>query len=158
MNKNSFRSFFAVILLAGIVASCSTDAVTDAMQTGFSELSIGMKEPTPGEFIVSGKWKVILTNRTERVMNVVFREGTISDAETGEALVRFRPIVPDSYGATSTVQLFSKQTQEFDVVTPLDLSGFDPAKHPSVVVSMKYNTEGYRTESTSGPATVQTIK
>jgi hypothetical protein len=156
--KNYVIPILSLFLVVGIIAGCSSDASTEAMTAGFSEEEVVVTQVNDTKTTVAAKFNVILTNRTQRVMNIMFSEGTIVDAKTGEALVRFRPIVPDSYGSTSTIQLFTKQTQAVPVVTPLDLYGFNPKMHPQVMIKMFYNTDGYRLEATSGPIPVQSTK
>lgn len=156
--KNHVVTLLTMVLCAGFLASCTSDVVTDALHAGYSQPEVVVTEQKDGGYALAAKFTAVLTNRTERLMNVVFLEATIVDAQSGEALVRFRPIVPDSYGSTSTVQLYSGQTSEFPVVTPLDLYGFNPTMHPQVKMKVFYSTEGYRTEAVSGPIIVQTAK
>lgn len=153
--KNYVIPFLSLFVIAGIIVSCSSEVITDAMTAGFSAEEVVVTQVNDTKYTVAAKFNVILTNRTERVMNIMFSEGTIVDAKTGEALVRFRPIVPNSYGSISSIQLFTKQTQEVAVVTPLDLYGFNPKTHPQVIIKMFYNTAGYRLEAVSGPIPVQ---
>ncbi len=156
--KKHIVTLLTLTVCAGIIIGCSPDVSTDALQVGFSQMEVNVTEKKDNDFTSATKFTTIITNRTERVMNIVFSEATIVDAKTGEALVRFRPIVPESYGSTSTVQLFSKQTQEFPVVSPVDLYGFNPVQHPEVMIKVFFQTQGYRTEAVSGPVPVRRSK
>lgn len=153
--KNRYVSVFAILPLALILlAGCSSDAVTDSLAVQFGPTKIAI-EKAGAETNVSGTITVRLINRTEKQMNVGFLEGELISASNNEALLRFRPIIPDSYGSISTVRLLPKETREVPVVMPLGLTAFDVEKHPQVIVGMSFQTtDGYRTDVKSAPITV----
>lgn len=146
---------FAILPLAAILlVGCSSDATTDSLAIQYGPTKIAI-EKAGSETNVSGTITVRLINRTEKQMNVGFLEGELISAATNEALLRFRPIIPDSYGSISTVRLLPKETREIPVVMPLGLQAFDPQKHPQVIVGLSFQTtDGYRTDAKSAPITV----
>jgi hypothetical protein len=156
--KNRFVSVFAILPLALVLlAGCSSDAVTDSLAIQYGDITI-TAEKVGAQRQVSGTITVQLVNRTEKQMNVGFLEGELISGSTNEALVRFRPIIPDSYGSISTVRLLPKETREIPVVMPLGLQAFDTKKHASVIVGLAFQTtDGYRTDVKSMPVTV-TVK
>lgn len=141
-------------MAALILSACSSDAVTDSLAIQYGEISIAT-EKAGSETTVNGTITVRLINRTEKQMNVGFLEGEIISASTGETLLRFRPIIPDSYGSISTMRLLPKEARDVPVVTPLGLTAFDRTQHPQVVVGLSLQTtDGYRTDVKSLPVVV----
>ena len=144
------RLFVLPILALTLISSalfvgCSSDAVTDSLNIQYGVVDIAT-ETSGSSKVLNGTIAVKLINRTEKQMNVGFLEGEIVDAKTGEALLRFRPIIPDSYGSISTVRLLPKETREIPVVLPLGLQAFDASAHPNVQVGISFQTtDGYRT-------------
>jgi hypothetical protein len=156
--KKRLLPVFAILPLALLIlAGCSSDAVTDSLFIQYGDIVISTEKA--GKTInVSGTITVRLVNRTEKQMNVGFLEGEIIGAASKEALLRFRPIIPDSYGSISTVRLLPKETREIPVVLPIGLSSFDTQKNPQVIVGLAFQTtDGYRTDVKSQPVTV-TVK
>ena len=156
--KNRFVSVFAILPMALIIlAGCSSDAVTDSLSIQYGAITIATEKSGTGRQ-VTANIAVRLINRTEKQMNVGFLEGELISAATNEALLRFRPIIPDSYGSISTVRLLPKETREIPVVIPLGLTAFDTQKHPQAIVGLSFQTtDGYRTDVKSMPVTV-TVK
>lgn len=149
-----FHSLLTVIILSFVITGCTSDAVTDSLSVHFSSASI-TTEKQQGKPVIAANMVVRLVNRTERGMNIVFIEGTLFDASTNKALVRFRPIIPDSYGSISTGQLLPKQVKDFSVVTPLGLDGSEAVNSKSVIVKLEVQTtDGYRTEVVSAPTPI----
>ncbi len=145
---------FVLPALLLIVAGCSKDAPLAEMSFGFGPTTVTLQKQGQ-DYTVSADITVNIINRTERGQNIAFLEGTLYNAADEKALVRFRPIIPDSYGSTSTAQMFPKQSRDFKVVTPLDLPGFDPARYPKVLVKLAFQTtEGIRNEVVSAPVVV----
>ncbi len=153
--KARFVMILAVLPLALVVFSgCTADAVTDSLFITYGAVTIAT-EKAGGQTTMNGNITIRLVNRTEKQMNVGFLEGEILDANSGEALIRFRPIIPDSYGSISTVRLLPKEVRDIPVVMPLGLSAFDVSRHPMVVVGMSFQTtDGYRADAKSLPVVV----
>jgi len=153
--KKRFAPVIAILPLALILlAGCSSDAITDSLAIQYGETKIAI-EKAGNQSNVNGTITVRLVNRTEKQMNIGFLEGELISAATNEALLRFRPIIPDSYGSISTVRLLPKETREIPVVLPRGLTAFDPQKHPQVIVGLSFQTtDGYRTDAKSMPITV----
>ncbi|PLX25452.1 MAG: hypothetical protein C0600_11960 [Ignavibacteria bacterium] len=156
--KKRFFSLFAILPVAMLIfAGCSSDAITDSLFIQYGDIKVST-EKTGNTMNVSGTITVRLINRTEKQMNVGFLEGEVLSAASSEALLRFRPIIPDSYGSISTVRLLPKETREVPVVMPIGLPAFDANKHPQVIVGLSFQTtDGYRTDVKSQPVTV-TVK
>lgn len=145
---------FALAAALVVLAGCSSYTPSEMLKIGYGPTTVSMQKQGQ-EYFVSADITINIINTSERGMNVAFLEGTLYDQATEKALVRFRPIIPESYGSTSTAQLFPKQTRDFKVVTPLDLPGFDPAKTPNVLVKLAFQTtEGFRSEVVSAPIAV----
>ncbi|MAT38025.1 MAG: hypothetical protein CL946_00295 [Ectothiorhodospiraceae bacterium] len=154
--KNAILPIASCLIAALFVIGCSSDAVTDALAVTYGEdVSITVEKESESKYTCSGEISVIVQNRTDRAMNLQFQEATILDPETMNALVRFRPIIPQAHGALSTVEILSRQTIEIPIVTPLDLYGFNPNKHRQVLVQVNIGTTGYRTSAISQPINVQ---
>ncbi len=152
--KIRFVSVFA--MLAILLAGCSSDAITDSLAISYGDITIN-SEKVGSERQMTATITVRLINRTEKQMNVGFLEGELISAATNEALLRFRPIIPDSYGSISTVRLLPKETRDVPVVMPLGLKAFDTKKHPQAIVGLAFQTtDGYRTDVKSMPVTVTT--
>lgn len=153
--KKRLTTLLALLPMAALILSaCSSDAITDSLAIEYGTISIAT-EKAGSETTVNGTITVRLINRTEKQMNVGFLEGEIISASTGETLLRFRPIIPDSYGSISTMRLLPKETRDVPVVTPIGLTAFDRAKHPQVVVGLALQTtDGYRTDVKSLPVVV----
>lgn len=148
------RMLLVVLPALLLVAGCSKEAPLAEMSFNYGPSSVTIQKQGQ-DFIVSADITMNIINRTERGQNIAFLEGTLYDASNEKALVRFRPIIPDSYGSTSTAQMFPKQSRDFKVVTPLDLPGFDPARVPKVLVKLAFQTtEGIRSEVVSAPIVV----
>jgi len=146
----------ALPLALTVFSGCTADAVTDSLFINYGQITIST-EKAGGQATMNGNITIRLINRTEKQMNVGFLEGELLDANTGEALIRFRPIIPDSYGSISTVRLLPKETRDIPVVMPLGLSAFDASKHPMVIVGMSFQTtDGYRADTKSLPVVVTT--
>lgn len=153
--KQRVVTMFAILPLAlALLAGCSSDAVTDSLAIQYGDITIAT-EKAGSALNLNGTITVRLINRTEKQMNVGFLEGELTSASTNEALLRFRPIIPDSYGSISTVRLLPKETREIPVVMPLGLPAFDAQKHPRVIVGLSFQTtDGYRTDVKSNPIPV----
>lgn len=152
--KARFLPIIAILPLAFILGACTADAVTDSLFINYGPISIST-EKAGGQTTMNGSITIRLINRTEKQMNIGFLEAELLDANTGEALVRFRPIIPDSYGSISTARLLPKETRDIPVVMPLGLAAFDLAKHPMVIVGMSFQTtDGYRADAKSLPVIV----
>lgn len=148
----SVLTVFPVLLL--LLSGCTADAITDSLAVNYGPISIAT-EKSGAEVTLNGNITLRLINRTEKQMNVGFLEAELLDASTGQALVRFRPIIPDSYGSISTARLLPKETKDIPVVMPLGLSAFDVTKHPTVIVGISLQTtDGYRTDVKSLPVAV----
>lgn len=155
--KKRIATLLALLPIAAlIITACSSDAITDSLAIEYGEILIAT-EKAGSETTVNGTITVRLINRTEKQMNVGFLEGELISVATGESVLRFRPIIPDSYGSISTLRLLPKEARDVPVVMPLGLQAFDRAKHPQVVVGMSFQTtDGYRTDVKSLPVTVGT--
>ncbi|MFZ1730158.1 MAG: hypothetical protein WBQ23_14625 [Bacteroidota bacterium] len=153
--KKRIATLFALLPMAALILSaCSSDAITDSLAIQYGEITIAT-EKSGNETTMNGMITVRLINRTEGQMNVGFLEGEIISAATNEVLLRFRPIIPDSYGSISTMRLLPKETRDVPVVLPLGLQAFDKSKHPQVIVSLSLQTtDGYRTDAKSLPVMV----
>ncbi len=152
--KARFLPIIAILPLAFILGACTADAVTDSLFINYGPISIST-EKAGGQTTMNGSITIRLINRTEKQMNIGFLEAELLDANTGEALVRFRPIIPDSYGSISTARLLPKETRDIPVVMPLGLAAFDLSKHPMVIVGMSFQTtDGYRADAKSLPVIV----
>ena len=153
--KHSVFPILAIILAgSALFVRCSSDAVTDSLNVQFGPVEIST-EASGGSKVLNGKISVTLVNRTEKQINIGFLEGVITDAKSGDALIRFRPIIPDAYGSISTVRLLPKEVKDIPVVLPLGLQAFDPAAHPSVTVGLSFQTtDGYRTTVNSNAVMV----
>ena len=153
--KKRFATLLALLPMAALILSgCSSDAVTDSLAIQYGTIEIST-EKSGNTTTVNGTITVRLINRTEKQMNVGFLEGELISYATKETLVRFRPIIPDSYGSISTMRLLPKETRDVPVVMPLGLPAFDRATHPQVIVGLAFQTtDGYRTDVKSLPVTV----
>lgn len=153
--KKRIATLLALLPMAALILSaCSSDAVTDSLAIQYGTIEIAT-EKAGSATTVNGTITVRLINRTEKQMNVGFLEGELISAATNEVLLRFRPIIPDSYGSISTMRLLPKETRDVPVVMPLGLQAFDRSKHPQVVVGLAFQTtDGYRTDVKSLPVTV----
>lgn len=153
--KKRIATLLALLPMAALIlAACSADAVTDSLAIQYGEITIAT-EKAGDEVTVNGTITVRLINLTEKQMNVGFMEGELISASTNESLLRFRPIIPDSYGSISTMRLLPKETRDVPVVMPLGLQAFDRYVHPQVIVSLSLQTtDGYRTEVKSLPVVV----
>jgi len=152
MKQTVFVLSLAVTVL---LISCSSKEVeTQALHASFKEIKVvtktaGGKNGTRVEMVMR------LRNRTEHTMQVGFVEATVYSTVDGKALLRFRPIVPEAYGTMSLVQLLPKQTKDFPVVSAPNLSGFDLAEHPQVIIEMALTTsDGFRTKVRSAQVPV----
>jgi hypothetical protein len=146
-----------LVACAFVFTSCSKDVTTDSLSISIGTVSV-TTEKVQEKQNVTASFTVHLINRTEHGLNIAFLEGAIIDAKTNQGLVRFRPIIPESYGSISTAQLLPKQTKDFSVVTPPDLDAFDTATSPTVIVKMSFQTtDGYRADIVSAPVAV-TVK
>jgi hypothetical protein len=144
----------AILPLTMLISACTADAITDSLFINYGPISIAT-EKAGDQKTMNGTITVRLINRTEKQMNVGFIEAELRDANTGEALLRFRPIIPDSYGSISTARLLPKETRDVPVVMPLGLTAFDASKHPTVIVGISFQTtDGYRTDAKSHPVAV----
>lgn len=154
MKKRLLPLFALLPTMMLVFAGCSSDAITDSLFIQYGDIKIST-EKAGNTMNVSGTITVRLINRTEKQMNVGFLEGEVLSASSAEALLRFRPIIPDSYGSISTVRLLPKETREVPVVMPLGLPAFDAQKYPQVIVGLSFQTtDGYRTDVKSQPVTV----
>jgi hypothetical protein len=153
--KKRIATLLALLPMAALIlTACSADAVTDSLAIQYGEITIAT-EKAGDEVTVNGTITVRLINLTEKQMNVGFMEGELISASTNESLLRFRPIIPDSYGSISTMRLLPKETRDVPVVMPLGLQAFDRYVHPQVIVSLSLQTtDGYRTEVKSLPVVV----
>lgn len=153
--KKRIATLLALLPMAALILSaCSSDAVTDSLAIQYGTIEIAT-EKSGSETTVNGTITVRLINRTEKQMNVGFLEGELISYATKETLLRFRPIIPDSYGSISTMRLLPKETRDVPVVIPLGLQAFDRATHPQVIVGLAFQTtDGYRTDVKSLPVTV----
>ncbi|MCZ7558589.1 MAG: hypothetical protein M5R41_19550 [Bacteroidia bacterium] len=152
--KARLLPIIALLPIAVLFSACTADAVTDSLFINYGPISIST-EKAGGQTTLNGSITIRLVNRTEKQMNVGFLESELLDANTGEALVRFRPIIPDSYGSISTARLLPKETRDIPVVMPLGLTAFDVSKHPMVIVGMSFQTtDGYRSDAKSLPVVV----
>lgn len=153
--KKRIATLLALLPMAALILSaCSSDAVTDSLAIQYGAIEIAT-EKSGSEMTVNGTITVQLINRTEKQMNVGFLEGELISVATKETLLRFRPIIPDSYGSISTMRLLPKETRDVPVVIPLGLQAFDRATHPQVIVGLALQTtDGYRTDVKSLPVTV----
>lgn len=153
--KKRIATLLALLPMAALIlTACSADAITDSLAIQYGEISIAT-EKAGDELTVNGTITVRLINLTEKQMNVGFMEGELISASTNESLLRFRPIIPDSYGSISTMRLLPKETRDVPVVMPLGLQAFDRYVHPQVIVSLSLQTtDGYRTEVKSLPVVV----
>jgi len=143
-----------LLVSALIVGGCSQDPTTDQLSIQYSSAGVSL-EKRDGKTYASVNAMVKLINRTEQAMSVAFLEGTVIDASTKLALLRFRHIIPQSYGTISSAQLVPKQVKEVQVIAPPELDGFDAGKSPSVIVKIAFQTtKGYRTEVATGPISV----
>lgn len=153
MNRIPF-SLGVLFISAILVCGCSQDPNTDALSIQYGPISITV-EKKDGKQQVEANMVVRLVNRTEHAMSVAFLEGSIIDAQTNLAVVRFRPIIPQSYGTISSAQLIPKQSKEFTAITPPGLEGFDATKSPRVIIKISFQTtDGYRAEVASAPVSV----
>ncbi len=154
--KKRIATLFALLPMAALILSaCSADAITDSLAIQYGDITIATEKGSGNETTVNGTITVRMINRTEKQMNVGFLEGEIISASTNEVLLRFRPIIPDSYGSISTMRLLPKETRDVPVVMPLGLQAFDKSKHPQVIVSLSFQTtDGYRTDAKSLPVMV----
>ena len=143
--KTFFPAAAVMILTIALFASCTSDAVTDSLAIQYTKVEITTEE-SGGSTTVNANITVRLINRTEKEMNVGFIEAEILSGNSDEALLRFRPIIPDAYGSISTVRLLPKETKEVPVVLPLGLKAWDLSKHPSARIGIQFQTtDGYRT-------------
>ncbi len=153
--KKRIATLLALLPMAALIlTACSADAITDSLAIQYGEIVIAT-EKAGSETTVNGTITVRLINRTEKQMNVGFLEGELISASTNESLLRFRPIIPDSYGSISTMRLLPKETRDVPVVMPLGLQAFDRYVHPQVIVNLSLQTtDGYRTDAKSLPVVV----
>jgi hypothetical protein len=149
------KGYLSLVMLAVVTSSivwlgCSSDPILDSLAIKFNKAAV-TTEKVDGKPTVTGEFEVQLVNRTERSMIIAFLEGTIVDAKTNLALVRFIPIIPNSYGSSgSKEQLIPKQAKAVTVVTPQGLDPFDAASSPIVIVKLSFQTtDGYRTDVVS---------
>ena len=154
MNARFLSTLIIVPFALAVLSGCTADAVTDSLSINFGEITVAV-EKAGSQATLNGSITVRMVNLTEKQMNVGFLEGELIDASTGEALVRFRPIIPESYGSISTARLLPKETRDIPVILPLGLEAFDAARHPRVVVGLfLQTTDGYRTGVKSLPVVV----
>jgi hypothetical protein len=153
--KKRIATLFALLPMAALILSaCTSDAITNSLAVQYGAISIAT-EKAGNDMTMNGMITVRLINRTEGQMNVGFLEGELISASTNEVLLRFRPIIPDSYGSISTMRLLPKETRDVPVVLPLGLQAFDKNKHPQVIVNLSLQTtDGYRTDAKSLPVMV----
>jgi len=153
MKRRLIVSLGIIISIAAAVAGCSKDAITDSLSISYGNITVGM-EKKDGKQTINANITVKLLNRTEQGMNVAFIEGTFIDAKTKQAIARFRPIIPQSYGTISSAQLLPKQKKDVPVITPPELEPFNSTV-TSVIVKISFQaTDGYRTEVASAPIPV----
>ena len=154
------KGFYSLGILTLIVTSivwhgCSSDPILDSLAIQFNKVAVAT-EKIDGKPTFTGDFEIQMVNRTEHGLMIAFLEGTIYDAQTNLALIRFLPIIPNSYGSSgSREQLLPKQSKAIRVVTPQGLDPFDPSSSPTVIVKMSFQTtDGYRTDVVSKPVQV----
>jgi len=147
--------FLLSLAVAAFFISCSSKEVeTQALRASFKEIKVITKS-AEGRDGTRVEMVMRLQNRTEHTMQVGFVETTVYSTVDGKALLRFRPIVPEAYGTMSLVQLLPKQTKDFPVVSAPNLSAFDLAEHPQVIIEMALTTsDGFRTKVRSAQVPV----
>jgi hypothetical protein len=149
--------FGLVITAAAVIVGCSQDVSTDSLSVMFKNVSV-LSETVQGKQVITSEMVIHVINRTEHGMNIILVDGTILDAATNTQMLTFRPIVPNSYGAVSTVQLLPKQTKDFTIVTPPDGDPFSTRGATTAIVKLSILTsDQYRTEIVSQPVAI-TIK
>ena len=153
MKRRLIVSLGTILTIAAVVAGCSKDAITDSLSISYGAITVGM-EKKDGKPNLNANITVRMINRTEQGMNVAFIEGTIIDAKTNQAIARFRPIIPQSYGTISSAQLLPKQKKDIPVITPPELEPFTTTVANVIVKISFQTTDGYRTEVASGPVPV----
>jgi hypothetical protein len=153
--KTLSSSLVLFVCAAAFISGCSSvNPVTDSLFVDYGAITI-TTEKVGKETNLNANINVILKNRTERGMNIGFLDCTLLDAVTNQALIRFRPIIPDAYGSISTVQLIPNEKKEVPVVMPQGMSAFDVSASPKVLVKISLQTtDGYRTDAVSGPVVV----
>ncbi len=134
------------VILAIAVNSCSTPQFDQSLTIDFKTVDVQATK-ADNATVLTATTVVHFSNRTEKAKNIAIEEGTFYDASGKKSLLRFRPIVPESYGSFATVGLLPMQERDVTIVTPPDMEPFDVEKYPTVRI--KYNvttSDGFRTE------------
>jgi hypothetical protein len=144
-----------IVLFIITLAGCSTPQFDQSMKITFKTVDVTATK-TGNVTVLGASTVVSFSNRTEKALNIAIEEGTFLDNDGKKSLLRFRPIVPESYGSFASIQLLPMQVKEVTIVTPPDMEPFDLTKHTNVRI--KYNittSEGYRTEVISAAYPIQ---
>ena len=150
MKGFSSLAIFTAMVTTILWSGCSSDPILDSLAIQFNQANV-VSETVDGKPTVTGEFEVQLVNRTEHSIVIAFLEGTIIDAQANLALVRFLPIIPNSYGSSGSKEtLLPKQSKAVSVVTPQGLDPFNSGSSPTVYVKMSFQTtDGYRTDVVS---------
>lgn len=133
------------LLLAGI-SGCSSTVDTTPLVVTFDNIDV-RSETVDNAKTLSAVMKVRVVNLNEKTVNIKFTEAEFIDTVSNVSQLRFRPIIPESYGSLSTLQLLSKQKATVEIVAPQGLIPFDVEQHPIVAIRLHIvTTDGYRTE------------
>ncbi len=131
------------LLLAGF-GGCSSTVDTTPLSVTFDNVEIRSEAGAT----LAASMNVHVVNLSEKTVNIKFTEAEFVDTLENRSLLRFRPIIPESYGSLSTLQLLSKDKKTVEIVAPMGMESFtDLEQHPVVAVRLSIvTTDGYRTQ------------